>query len=200
MPVTKTKAIANIEKEALGLVETAQALVIRADDDAHHASGLLGFIADAKKKLEKQRVFLVQPLNNHVKDINAAFKDWNIPLLEADCLIRRKMLEFHTLEQKRIEAERAEARVAEAQRIIDGEEEAEEEMMLPDLPSKTVRSERGTTSVRKTWVYEVTDEAQVPREYLIIDEGVITLAIRDGVREIPGIRIYQQESLTVRGG
>ncbi len=201
MTVTKTKEITTIQRKARGLVSNAQALVVDDEESASNANELLVFVANAKKELEAQRVFLVKPLNDHVKDINAKFKEWVAPLDEADSVVRRKMLDFQR-EQEVLRVQEQEALRVEAQRLEHSSPDvlAPEPEEMPDLPvvSRTVATQGGSTSVRKTWVYEMIDEAAVPREYLIIDEGVITLAIRDGVREIPGIRIYQKESLAVR--
>lgn len=54
---------------------------------------------------------------------------------------------------------------------------------------------KGTT---KTWVHEITNEADVPREYMMVDDAKIKAAIKEGMRSIPGVRIYQKESLTLR--
>ena len=199
MPITETKEIAIIRSEAGGLVDTAQELVIFDEEDAKGANELLVFVASAKKKLEDQRVFLVKPLNDHVKDINGAFKEWVRPLDTADIVVRRKMLEF----QQKLYQE-AEALRAEAQRLED-ERQALGEELLDLLPVVTapvaprlIKGASGSTSVRKTWTFEVTDDTLVPREYLVVDEGVISLAVRKGTRDIPGVRIFQQESLAVR--
>jgi hypothetical protein len=56
-------------------------------------------------------------------------------------------------------------------------------------------SVKGTT---KRWTYEVTDISRVPREYLAIDSAAIRAAIASGNRSIAGIRIYQDESLSLR--
>lgn len=50
----------------------------------------------------------------------------------------------------------------------------------------------------KRWAFEITDAAQVPREYLMVDEKKIREAVTNGERIIPGVRIYQSESLTIR--
>lgn len=52
--------------------------------------------------------------------------------------------------------------------------------------------------VTKTWAFEIENDKLVPRDYLMVDEKAIRQAIRDGVRTIPGVRIYQEESLRVR--
>ncbi len=54
---------------------------------------------------------------------------------------------------------------------------------------------KGTT---KRWVFEVTDPNAVPREYLEVNETAIRKAVQGGIREIPGVRIYQDTSLSLR--
>lgn len=56
-------------------------------------------------------------------------------------------------------------------------------------------SAKGTT---KRWVFEIKDDKQIPREYLQVNETLIRGAINQGVREIPGVRIYQEESISLR--
>jgi len=53
------------------------------------------------------------------------------------------------------------------------------------------------TKTRKfwTWDQENYELANIPREYLTIDKGKVTAAVRSGVRNIPGIRIYQDTSV-----
>jgi hypothetical protein len=64
-----------------------------------------------------------------------------------------------------------------------------------------IRGDYGATAyVHKTWTFEVIDLDQVPREYMSLDVDVVRDAIvRDGVRDIPGLRVYQSETLRVRG-
>lgn len=59
----------------------------------------------------------------------------------------------------------------------------------------SVTSVKGIT---KTWTHAIVDESLIPREYLVVDTAKVTKAIREGVREIPGISIFQKEGLTVR--
>lgn len=197
MTTIKNREITAIQRETGSMMKTATALKVVDEGSAQGASEMLVFVIEAKKKLEAQRVFLVKPLNDHVKDINAAFKDWVKPLEEVDVLVRSKLLTF----QREQEAIRIEAQRLEQERI---EREAAEGL-LDDLPEdlpvpapRIVRGQQGSASVRKTWTFEVGDEALVPREYLTVDEGVIALAVRQGIRDIPGIRIFQQDSIAVR--
>lgn len=64
-----------------------------------------------------------------------------------------------------------------------------------------MRGDYGSTAyVRKVWTFEVVDLDAVPRDYMSLDTDVVREAItKDAVRQIPGLRIYQAETLHVRG-
>jgi hypothetical protein len=50
---------------------------------------------------------------------------------------------------------------------------------------------------RKVWRFEIQDAGLVPREYLTVDEKKIRAAVREGAREIPGVRIYQETQIAI---
>jgi hypothetical protein len=50
----------------------------------------------------------------------------------------------------------------------------------------------------KTWTFEVTNANAVPREYLMVDTVLIREAMRNGVRDIPGVRFFQEDGLSIR--
>ncbi len=54
---------------------------------------------------------------------------------------------------------------------------------------------KGTT---RTWTFEILNQIDIPREYLIVDETAIRAAIKAGTRSIPGVKIFQKESLAIR--
>lgn len=71
----------------------------------------------------------------------------------------------------------------------------------PTLAAYDVATAPSSTKVKgitKRWTFEITDESLVPREYLMVDEKKIREVVTAGSRSIPGIRIFQQESLTIR--
>jgi hypothetical protein len=69
------------------------------------------------------------------------------------------------------------------------------------LEPTRLRGDYGSTAyVTRRWSFEVVDLDQVPRDYLSLDIAVVRQAItRDGVRKIPGLRIFRAEALRVRG-
>ena len=55
-----------------------------------------------------------------------------------------------------------------------------------------------TSSLRPSWKYEVVDPAAEPREYLVLDDQKIRAAIKSGVRQIVGLRIFEHAETRFR--
>lgn len=73
-------------------------------------------------------------------------------------------------------------------------EETREKEMIPDAPKVE------GMHTRRHWTYRVIDETQIPRDCLSEDSKKINAKIKAGVREIPGLQIYEDVSLSVRTG
>jgi hypothetical protein len=200
----------------------AEAMVIESDETVIGATNLLGFIKQSKKQFEDKRTGYVKPLNDQVKQVNDAFKTITAPLDSAETILKQKVLIYNREQEKkrqeeiaRIERERKEAE--ERQRALEAEHEARrldalatDGEIIPDLPPAEIapvelppelptmtRTALGSATVKKVWMFEVAFPAEVPRQYLIIDERLIREAVRAGVREIPGVRIYQDDQLAI---
>jgi hypothetical protein len=69
----------------------------------------------------------------------------------------------------------------------------------PLEPMRIRGNDGATTFVRRSWSFEVIDRDRVPREYMSLHVPVVREAITyDGIRHIPGLRIFQTEGLRVR--
>ena len=64
--------------------------------------------------------------------------------------------------------------------------------------AKVTRTESGSASQRKVWSFEVVNETEVPREYLVVEQGKIRDAVKMGTRTIPGVRIYEETKTIFR--
>lgn len=85
-------------------------------------------------------------------------------------------------------------KAAEAQQALD----TKEIVMVEEAP-KSVRTASGAMATRKLiWTYKIVAHEIVPMDYLCIDEKAVKEAIRQGVREIPGIEIYQESDISSR--
>lgn len=68
----------------------------------------------------------------------------------------------------------------------------------PFLSMDEISVEDGTISYKKEWDFEMEDEQKIPREFLMINRDLIQDAIKNGVRKIPGIRIFSYEKTSLR--
>ena len=64
--------------------------------------------------------------------------------------------------------------------------------------SREILVEDGKLAKVKKWVWELENEQLVPREYLSLDEKKIESAIKNGVRNIPGIKVFEKEEISMR--
>ncbi len=210
---------------ARALLETAEALTIDGPEKREFAANFRSQVKALQKSLEENRIALVNPLNDHVKRINDAFHEVGAPLDRALTIIDDKV-KADRREQERIAQEAArkaeevkqrlehdavmkaaqEAKAAgnfTPKEIVAYAESARAEVQVPApalaSPPKTIRAESGATlSVKKVWTFAIEDLGKVPVEYLALDTAKVRCAIRDGVREIPGLRIYQDDQVAGR--
>lgn len=199
--VLRDKQVVTIRGITVDVVAKAETFEIVSELTAAEANGTLRWIAGAKQELEERRKFFVKPLNDHVKEINALFKEVGDPLNIADRLMRTKVIEW----RKQVE-EVARKKQAELQRRAEQARARQEEKAAakgepppPPAPVPTIevpKTAGGVTTV-KTWTFEITDITKVPRTYLDLNETLVRKHIRAGVREIPGLRIYQQDTVKV---
>ena len=190
--------------EALKAKEYAQARVIATAEDLKPATDDLSLISKIKRAFEEKRKEYVKPLQDHVKTINDAFKILMEPIETADQITREKMLAFQ-LKQKliredqgRINALRLEA--AQKEMKLKGEltESVNLIEVMPEAP-KRIQTALGVAGQRDNWKWEVIDINLVPREYLIINAGMLTPIVKasKGKIQITGIRIFNEPILTV---
>lgn len=179
---------------------------------------VLAIVSDTAKRIEERRVALVKPLNDEVKAVNDLVRPLAAAFDRLKTTGKDKQLAWHRAEEARVARERAEAerirreaeRVAfEAQAAAIAlsaqtgkpvEIPAPVAVVVPVVAeaSRGVKTDYGTTSVRKVWKFEITDAARVPRGFLAVDEQAIRRAVAEGARTIEGVRIYQEEQLSVR--
>lgn len=100
----------------------------------------------------------------------------------------------------------------EAQRKADAEaaERARKEAIAFDEPAPVVapvvvkEAARVTSftgamaTASRKWKGEVTDPNAVPRQYLMVNQSAIDAAIKGGMREIPGVRIFEDVRTAIR--
>ena len=74
------------------------------------------------------------------------------------------------------------------------------EIAPPVLPDEDdgIKTETGTSYTKKQWVFELEDLMKVPIEYLMLNEKKVKDNIKAGVRNIFGIKIFEEKKLVIR--
>jgi len=185
-----------IKQEITKFVFENEGIQIRNKHEYTNAGDVLKRIKVRLKDLAEQRLSYTRPLDESKKRIMEDFKEATAPLEDLESSIKSIMLSWAREEQKRLDIEQARID-AEALKKAQDEKLSEVTVPVVNTQVKTQRGDFSTNTVVKRWTWEVEDEQLILRQYLVIDKSKITEAVRRGVREIPGVKIYQREDLRV---
>lgn len=192
-----TQEIQVIEKDSQSFIELAQNHIVQDQNSADAANDILVKITAGLKEIEKKRKSFTAPLNQSLKEINSSFKRITEPITAAKQALSQRLMSWRSAEQRRIREEQEKARREEERRRKIQEAHAakghnvSEDITPVEKPMPFSVSD--TTKTRLQWTYDILDESQIPRKYLVLDKGAITKAVHAGIRDIPGVKIYQKE-------
>lgn len=160
---------------------------IKKKEDLIDATDLAVKIKIKIRELEEERKEYVGPLNQTVKKLNTAFKELTKPLGEVETHIKNEINIFREKEEQiRIKKEQ------ELQEI----EQDNELTITPSIPD-TIESNFGESRSVKRWTFDVIQKDKMPLEYLIPDEKKINKEVKKGIRNIPGLNIYQKITTSI---
>ena len=194
--------VVSLLNEVMSIKEWADKREIANPEDVKNATNDLSLIAKLKKAIEEKRKEYTDPLNTHLKAISNAFKLLSEPLEQANQVTRQKVLAYNAeIERQRLEAEAIEReRLALARREEELTGEHTVDLTAVDRPDATpdrVKTDVGMTSKMTVRKWELEDITQVPAQYLVVDAAKVTKQVKAGIGAIPGIRIYEEETLRV---
>jgi len=195
-------AVIALHEQSLKLEHYATALVIASDDDVKGATNDLSIISGLKKAIEEKRKEYTQPINEHLKAVNEAFKTFTEPLDRADRITRDKVLAYRQEQERRRqeteEIARMEREAAERKAALTGEPiVAPEVVEIPPEAPDRYRAEMGTLGKATIWKWEVVDFPLLPDRFKMENATLIGKVVRAGEREIPGVRIWAEETLRI---
>ena len=188
LPDTDLKVI---EDESSLLLKQADSYIIQSIQDVDLASEFLRKLKDAENMIETKRLEFTAPINKSLKAINETFKKLSKPLVDARQRLTEKILTWRRVENDRLAKEEERRR-----KIQEAHKEAGHEVKAPIILERP-EAKVGNTQIRKIWTWQVVDYNKVPDIYRELNETAINQAVRNGVREIPGLRIYQEEKLSI---
>jgi len=198
--------VTNLYAEARKLQEYAEKRIIEKNEDLGSATEDVSLIANLKKALEAKRKEYTGPVRDHLDSINATFKTIMAPVEEADRITREKIMAFRReQERKRAEAEaidRERQELARREAELSGTGETTIDLTpvaKPEAVPDKVHTEVGTTGTMKVYKWELVDIALVPKEYIMVNGGMITSVVKasKGKIIIPGIKVWEEDTLRV---
>lgn len=205
--VKKSKEVVKINRGMTLYKPKAEALTVFDQVQYDEAAAFCKNVKTARGIIEKKRIFFVDPHRLVIKGFNDFFKSKILELDEIEQAIKKKMLKWYRAEQAIKEKQAEKIRIGNQKKIDDHLEKvaAEPEIIqeAPELKSapaalpQTSKTEKARATVAKVWKWELDDISKVPREYLVISPLAVYKAVRAGVRAIPGIRQWQDDSLGV---
>lgn len=180
-------------------------------NEADYQTGLafVGQIKSVAKALETDRKAITDPINKSLKLINAKYKAPKEALEQAQRSLERKLGSWYAEQQRKAREAEAKALAAQQAKQEKLNARADELGVAPAMaapvaprvaaPAKSVSTAGGgSVGLKPVQKWRVTDEALVPREYLVLDEVKIGKVTRAGV-DIPGIERYEEYTSVGRG-
>lgn len=140
----QSERVAAVGAEISAVVAQAHQVQVRTHAEAADATEFLAQVKGALKRAEEARVFLVKPLNDHVKAINARVKAEVAPLEEADAIVREKVLAH----RREVERQRAEEQARLDREAAERERQAEEARRAEEARARAEREAAAREAAR----------------------------------------------------
>lgn len=187
--IVPVEVVQKAESDAALMTQQANQIQVTTTKQEEDAYAALTQIKKAIKTIEDKRKEITQPLNASLKATNAMFKQLSQPFFEADRIIRDKVMDFRQAQEEKAQKEKERRQKIQAAHAAKGHETHEITQPKVEVAKTTVTAKR--------WTFEIVDLSKVPRKYLIVDCSAVREDIRNGVRQIDGIDIFQVEGLRV---
>ena len=209
-----------------GLVILYKAKELRITDQATltQANEYLKQAKQIRAEIDKTFDPHIAQLHKSHKDLLAEKRRFTDPLEQAEKILRPAIGTYlHEQEQRALEADRARRRaeeeaerkaneatdlshalikngdIEEAEKIASGAK-VEVRQILDNRPEAVEDPITDNNQKRTTWHFEITDEAAIPREYLMVNEtkiGQVVRAMKDQTN-IPGVKAFPKRSVSTR--
>jgi hypothetical protein len=186
---TKIKSLLRV----MGMVE-----IVNDEGDKAMVSGAIKEGKQLIKMVSDARKAITNPLQEEVKHWISKEKELIAPIVEAmqraDQLIKQFNARIAAEQQALLEKIERE----EAAKLAQDDRQAEQVRQESEFKRQLAQASHSTDGVRMVWSFEVENISTVPRDYLMLDEQKVRNAIRAGIREIPGIKIFQKQQTVYR--
>lgn len=152
------------------LIETAEKHNITCEVEAKNALSMSMQARKLKKSLEESRLNIVRPHIDFQRAINQIVKEYTSKLESIEVRLKGKLEAWLELQAN----------------------------FNQNFSEMVMEVDDGKLSQITTWTYELEDLSKVPLEFLALDEKKVKEKIKKGIREIPGLKIFEKTNVTMR--
>lgn len=152
---------------------------------------------EIQRKIKNYADEIHQPLGAASQDLQQKILAYH-EILRQEAERARKVHEEMVREQMEKARKEEEARkLKEAEAIKKGKPVIEEATVIepPVIVAPPVVEPPKVKGLTTIWKYEITDPDAIPRTYLTPDLAKINAAVKGGLREIPGVRIFSEQQI-----
>ncbi len=178
------------EAEAEGTLEIAKSFEVSSQEDLDFVGDILRDVKTKLKELDKKKRTITDPLNQALKAARDLFRPVEQHYASVEHELKGAIGAYHA----RLAAQKREAIAALAAPATPA---PRAEAALATLQQSVPDAPKGVTVIT-FWDFEVTDEAQVPRDYCVVSPTKIRDAVAQGERTIPGVRIFENQRVAAR--
>lgn len=174
-------------------LQAASSLQIEDAEGLQASVDLLVRIKKVGNIITSKKLEITRPLNEALGKARDLFRSVEQSYQEAEGIVKQKMVAYNTkIARERAEvAEKLEARVEAGNMRQDT---AITKLTAMQAPAATVQGDRGKATFRNVRVVKITDEAKIPREYLVPDMVAIRKAALEGA-EIAGVEVVTEQQV-----
>ena len=215
--------VSPMELQAREWLENLNAVVIADSVTYEQAGAKLKELKQYTKTIKDNKNTDIKPLKDGIKKLEDKYNKPLALLAQADAIIRDKMNKYLNEELKRrAEAEAEAKRQAEeialkqaleleevkkqavnydpitARAMVKSLEDKQNELINQTAKTESVNLSTDNNIVSKVWDFELVDISAVPQEFIILNDKAVRQAIREGVREIKGIKIFQKARVSIK--
>lgn len=160
---------------------------------AEEAVNLVAKVKGYIKKIEEVRKHVNEPYRKAMAYNNDRAKPFTDKLEKIEVLLKAKLEFWKKKREKEIKEKEEEAKLMQAALQL------EVNPFMGDSSAKLiVRTVDAMSYEKSDWKFEVECLAEVPLQYLKVDEDKIKAMIRAGIRDIPGIKVYEEKKTIIR--
>ena len=176
--------------------KSEQFAVIKNPQDLQSASQFLVEVKTRINRIRDLQSEYVKPLKENIKKLDSLFK---IPLqnyMQIEFTVKDLISAYYVEEDRK--AREAEEKLKKDQAKKGGLAKFAPAPIMA-RPQATTRAEGGgMATAKKSWKFEIVNEEKLPRRYLKPNEAQIRADIAVGVKDIPGVRIFEDYNITAR--